>query len=544
VTTPQPDIDGFLRWFFDQHPARAAADGSLEHDHTFGDFSADSFLATQRESDEWLAAFDGLLAGRAVGSLDDEIDLRLVRTTLRRSQIMADWPSWRRDPTGYTSTVLGGLFATVTHQLRDEAGLVSSIRSRLAEVPALLQACRANLDPELAAPLLARRGREQARAGAGFLTDTLPAGFSDPARRRAVAEAAAPAAEAFRTLAEFLSEFEERARGDWRMGEKRYSMLLREVELLGYGADELRERGRQACDELNAQMTEVAGRIEPGAGSWQQVMAELARDAPPAPEAMREEYQAETERARRFVAERELVSFAPGERCEVIPAPSFQRPILAVAAYLHPPVLASGRVGHFFVPYPPEHFDAEQVTQRLRSNSRAEMPTVAVHETYPGHHWHFSWLAAQPRTVRQLFGTSYFAEGWGLYAERMLAEQGYFTDPRHQLGHFAARIFRAARIVVDTELHCREMTTEQAREFMVSRAALTEGTAAGEVDRYCSWPTQAPSYLTGSLEIERIRDDYMARDLGDLRTFHDTLAGSGFLPLGLARQAVLDEREE
>jgi uncharacterized protein (DUF885 family) len=145
--------------------------------------------------------------------------------------------------------------------------------------------------------------------------------------------------------------------------------------------------------------------------------------------------------------------------------------------------------------------------------------------------------------VRKLFGTSYFAEGWGLYAERMLAEQGYFTDPRHELGHFDARIFRAARIVVDTELHCGEMTPEQAREFMVSRAALTESTAAGEVDRYCSWPTQAPSYLTGSLEIERIRDYYVARDLGALRTFHDTLAGSGFLPLGLARQAVLNERE-
>jgi uncharacterized protein (DUF885 family) len=541
VSISAPDVDGFLRWFFDRHPVAAAVNGSLEHDQTFGDFSAEAFLATQRESDEWLAGIDRRLADGVAGAA--EIDLRLVRSQLRAGQIMADWPRWRREPTVYTATILNGLFATVTHRLRDETGLVSSLRSRLAEVPALLAACRANLDSELAAPLLVRRGREQAQAGVGFLTDTLPAEFSEAEHRSAVAEAAAPAAEAFRGLAEFLTEFEGRARGHWRMGEERYSALLRDAELLGYGADELHDRGLRAYDELNTTMLETARRIEPGAASWQPVMAELQADAPPTPQAMRAEYEAETERARRFLAEHELVSFTAGERCEVVPAPSFERPILAVAAYMHPPALTTSRVGHFFVPYPPEDFDAEQVTQRLRSNSRAEMPTVAVHETYPGHHWHFSWLAEQPRTVRKIFGTPYFAEGWGLYAERMLAEQGYFTDPRHELGHFAARIFRAARIVVDTELHCGEMSPERAREVMICRAALTGSTAAGEVDRYCAWPTQAPSYLTGSLEIERIRDDYLARGLGDLRTFHDSVAGSGFLPLGLARRAVLEERE-
>jgi uncharacterized protein (DUF885 family) len=539
VSIPAPDVGDFLRWFFDRHPAAAAAEGSLAHDHTFGDFSAEAFLVTQRESDEWLTAFDRLLADGVPGGDADEVDLRLVRSQLRAGQIRADWPAWRREPTVYTSTILNGLFATITHRLRDEAGLVSSIRSRLAEVPALLAACRANLDPELAAPLLVRRGREQAEAAVGFLTDTLPAEFSAAAGRSAVAGAAAPAAEEFRSLAEFLAEFEEVARGHWRMGEERYSALLRDAELLGYGADELRARGGRAYDELNGQMIEVARRIEPGAEGWHPVMAGLQADAPPTPEAMRAEYQAETERARGFLADRELVSFARGERCAVVPAPSFERPILAVAAYLPPPALSTDRLGHFFVPYPPEHFDSEQVAQRLRTNARAQLPAVAVHETYPGHHWHFSWLAQQPRPVRKVFGSSYFTEGWALYAERMLAEQGYFAEPRYELGHLEARIFRAARMIVDTELHCGGMTPEQARQFMLSRTALTESTAAGEVERYCAWPTQAPSYLTGGLEIERIREDYLAAGLGDLRTFHDTLAGSGQLPLGLARQTVL-----
>jgi uncharacterized protein (DUF885 family) len=126
----------------------------------------------------------------------------------------------------------------------------------------------------------------------------------------------------------------------------------------------------------------------------------------------------------------------------------------------------------------------------------------------------------------------------------MMREQGYFATPEHELAHLQARIFRAARIVVDTALHCgdggvEEMSIEEAEHFMSTNGTLNPDTATAEVNRYCAWPTQAASYLTGSLEIERIRGEYLGAGLGDLRSFHDRLAGSGSLPLGLARRAVL-----
>jgi uncharacterized protein (DUF885 family) len=116
----------------------------------------------------------------------------------------------------------------------------------------------------------------------------------------------------------------------------------------------------------------------------------------------------------------------------------------------------------------------------------------------------------------------------------MMREQGYFTNPAHELAHLEARIFRAARMVVDTALHCGDMEEAQAEEFMATRASLSPGTAKAEVDRYCAWPTQAPAYLTGCLEIEQLRTQWP----GQLRDFHDTLAGSGCLPLGLARRVL------
>jgi uncharacterized protein (DUF885 family) len=137
--------------------------------------------------------------------------------------------------------------------------------------------------------------------------------------------------------------------------------------------------------------------------------------------------------------------------------------------------------------------------------------------------------------------TPYFSEGWALYAERVMLEHGFFTDDAQILGHLDARIFRAARIVVDTALHTGEMTFDEAVAHMTNNTALSEPTAKAEVGRYCAWPTQAPSYLTGCLEIERIRAAFVAADRGSLLEFHNRLAGAGSLPIALAEQAVMDD---
>jgi uncharacterized protein (DUF885 family) len=150
-----------------------------------------------------------------------------------------------------------------------------------------------------------------------------------------------------------------------------------------------------------------------------------------------------------------------------------------------------------------------------------------------------------PSAVRQVFGTSYFAEGWALYAERMMRESGFYDDQRHVLYQYEATLFRAARIVVDTSLHLGEMTHEEAVEFMLEHSSMTEPTAIAEVTRYCSWPTQASSYLTGCLEILRIRDQFLAArgttiaDFDALRDFHDAITGAGTLPIALAERAVM-----
>ncbi len=179
--------------------------------------------------------------------------------------------------------------------------------------------------------------------------------------------------------------------------------------------------------------------------------------------------------------------------------------MLAVASYSSPPGFSPSRLGHFFVPFPPDDASPENVRQRLENNSHASIPTTAVHEAYPGHHWHLVTAKSHPSPLRRTFRTSYFSEGWALYAEHMMREQGFFEDPRHELFQVEAMLFRAARIVVDTSLHAGDMPLEEAQRFMEERANLTAPTARAEVARYAAWPTQASSYLVGCLEILAIR---------------------------------------
>jgi uncharacterized protein (DUF885 family) len=354
-----------------------------------------------------------------------------------------------------------------------------------------------------------------------------------------VAEAGEVAAAAYESFAVFLDDLATTAKGDYAVGESRYSALLRERELLGLDAATLRERGQAAWDELAVRMDEVAARIDGDSAGWREAVERLNDDHPASPEAMRATYEDWTERARGYLREHELVTLPEGEQCLVEPSPPFQRPVLAVASYNRPPAFRDSRVGHFFVPFPPDGTPADEVRERLQTNNHSVIPSISVHEAYPGHHWHLSWAKSGTRRVRHILGTSFFVEGWALYAELMMSEQGFFADDRQVLGWLDSRIFRAARIVVDTSLHTGDMSFEDAVTFMREHTSLTEPTARAEVGRYCAWPTQASSYLTGSLEIERMRERYLKDGRGTLRHFHDALAGSGMLPLGLAERALL-----
>jgi uncharacterized protein (DUF885 family) len=532
-------VDSFLKEEYEDSPTLASSLGLTEYDERLDDTSAAAYERRRSSDLEWLRRFraaqdDGLAPA-------EQIDRDLLVSVLRGRELYQPLEMWKRQPNYYLNPGLNGVFSLFLHRLRPERELAAAAAKRLEGVPTNIADGVANLDFSRMPRVYAERAIGQAKAAARYARELVPAEVQDPASKQRLSESGAKAAKAFDEFASYLESNKDRATGNWAIGEELYTALLRDKELLPFGAAELRERGREQHALLSTEANRVAREID-GSGDWAKTCDRLNKIHAPTPDAMRDEYAEWTERARSFLRDTQLVTLPPGEKCTVEPSPPFQRPVLAVASYQRPPAFRDTLHGHFFVPYPPDGTPPEEVQKRLEGNCSAGIPTTAVHEAYPGHHWHLVMAKSNPSHARRIFGTAYFSEGWALYAERVMREQGFFTDPKHLLYQYEATIFRAARIVVDTSLHMGEMTFDAAVKFMVEKGNLTEPNARAEVGRYCSWPTQASSYLTGMLEIIDIRTRWLARhgksDRPALRAFHDAVTSSGMLPTSLAEKAI------
>jgi len=177
--------------------------------------------------------------------------------------------------------------------------------------------------------------------------------------------------------------------------------------------------------------------------------------------------------------------------------------------------------------------------------ARWRLPTLTYHEAIPGHHLQITLtneLSDLP-LIRKTTWFSSYAEGWALYTEQLAVEMGlYKNDPFGQIGQLQSALFRAVRLVIDTGLHAKDWTREQAIGYFVETLGETQSYATSEVERYCVWPGQACSYMVGKLTWLRLRDK-ARRELGDkfdLRKFHDAGLLSGSLPLAVLERVIDD----
>lgn len=221
----------------------------------------------------------------------------------------------------------------------------------------------------------------------------------------------------------------------------------------------------------------------------------------------------------------------PRAGCEVRAVEAFKEKD-APFAYYFPPSVDGSRKGIYYVN-----------TYDLPSRTFSKLAATTYHEAIPGHHFQISLEMEHPslnvfrRLGSRLVGAA-FAEGWGLYAERLADELGLYRDEAERFGMLEAQAWRAARLVVDTGIHALGWTRQQSIDLLLA-SGLSETDAVIETDRYIVWPGQALSYMTGMREIRRLRRELEARDGSrfDLKAFHDEVIGHGSLPLAtLARE--------
>jgi uncharacterized protein (DUF885 family) len=355
------------------------------------------------------------------------------------------------------------------------------------------------------------------------------------ARERAITERVRPAFAAYRDV--LASEILQHGRPDDRAGlcwlpggDTAYSGLSRVHTTLERSADELHQIGLDLAARLAEEYAETGAKVF-GVSDREEIFRRMIND-PGLRWKDAGELLAAADRAvrRAEAAAKDWFGLLPASPCKVEPVPDAEAPTSAAAYYVMPS-LDGTREGTY-----------RANTYRAEQRARYTSEVTAFHETVPGHHLQLA-VAQQLNhlpMVRRVAGVNVYAEGWGLYTERLAVEMGLYTGDLDRLGMLAMDSLRAGRLVVDTGLHAKGWSRAQAIGYLRENTPLSDLEIAAEVDRYIAYAGQALSYMVGRLEIQRLRAKAEST-LGarfDIKTFHDVVLGSGSLPLGVLDDVV------
>jgi uncharacterized protein (DUF885 family) len=362
-------------------------------------------------------------------------------------------------------------------------------------------------------------------------------------KARLLADATAALAGPFRrgvqTMLATLDAIEPKAKGNdgaWSMprGDEYYAARLRLYTTTDLSADQIHRTGLDEVRRIHGEMERIKQRVG-FSGTLQQFFAHLKTGAQfkyPNTDAGRQQYLAD---AKAFIAQ--VMAKAPSwfERLpkaalEVRAVETWRQETASVAFYNRPAPDGS-RPGIYYV----NLADMNQVL-------KPQIEGISYHEGAPGHHFQVALaqeLAGIPK-FRRFGGYGAYGEGWGLYAERIGREMGFYQDPYSEFGHLSLELWRAVRLVTDTGLHAKRWTREQAIEYFQANSLLSERDIVKEVERYINNPGQATSYKIGQLKILELRE--RARQaLGerfDIREFHAVVLENGSLPLDILEEQV------
>jgi uncharacterized protein (DUF885 family) len=510
-----------VRWHLD--PVAATQAGVKQYDDRYGRFSPGALAPHLAALKSVAAALEETTAHQ----LDDEIDrtalLNEIRVTERRFQ--RERPQ-AKNPAFWLSHLLGGLHFLLGRADRTPQEKALALAGRLEDVPGLLDDARAALiEPVRVFVETALRINQ----GGLSLVREIGAGHGER-----VAAAADRAVAAITAFGHDLERWLDTASDDFALGEENFNFHLHYEHVLRDTAPELWRYGLHLKEEVEADLARRAARLQAGK-TWHEVADRLRADHPPAT-ALVDAYAREMARARDFVAARDLAPI-PDAPLDVVPTPAFMRPVIPFAAYDSPGAYSSDRTGWFYVTVPDPALPPGAQERILRDHCHYELAATALHEGYPGHHLQLVHAQEQPSHTRKNVWTPLTVEGWALYCEDMMGEEGFYRSEEEQFFQRVHLLWRAARVLLDVGLHTRGMTFEQAVDQLVTQLRVDRVNAEAEVRRYCAEPAQPLCYAVGRRELLELREDYRAaRGAGfTLRDFHDAMLRYGGLPVTLIR---------
>ncbi len=506
--------------------------GIHTEDHRLGDASRDALLAELAAEKAHLGEVEALDPAGLSGSARFERDLEVhnLRRAIFDTEVVRTWE--RRSLA--LDTVGDALFLLFAQDFAPLPERLGAIASRLEAIPAYLEESRTR-----AAVPQVRMWQQLEIQSAGdlpsFLDEILAAATDLPETdRRRLTKANDAARSALDGYLEWLNGTLAGGTDDWALGRERYDELVALRAFDGLDADAILAVGEEQLALNRAARVAAAHEIDPDADEAM-VIDRIKSDHPATFEEALDAYRDVMVRSRQHLIAKGIVTVPDDERIDVITTPEYLRNVIPFAAYFSPPKFDPNPKGIYIVT-PSVGNDPNA----MREHNYSSISNTSIHEAYPGHHLQLAVANRHPSLTRLLAEAPEFVEGWGMYSEQLMREQGFDDGPSFRLALYTDAIWRACRIILDVRMHRGELTVDEATDFLAANTSFETANARAEVNRYTYTPTYQLSYLLGKVLLLQLRADEQQR-LGskfDLRGFHDTLFNNGSLPISFHRRLL------
>ncbi|MFW5450007.1 MAG: DUF885 domain-containing protein [Methylophagaceae bacterium] len=339
-----------------------------------------------------------------------------------------------------------------------------------------------------------------------------------------IEQAIADAIKALESLVQTLKRLAAKCEGDFACGREHFDRLLQQQHFLPINAQTLHAFGQKLFKQTKALLeTELADN--------KLSLADIQQQHPTADQLLTI-YQQEMHAAEVFVRENDLVTVPDRQTLKVINTPVFLQHQIPFAAYLDPSIADLSQTAYYYVT--PTNNDDE-----LTEHNLAAISQTSVHEAWPGHHLQFvaaNQSAEGNALLRRLNPSATLYEGWALYCEQMMLEQGFKRHNGQRIVMLRDRLWRALRIIIDVEIHTQDLSLEDAAQKMVDTLGFSHEQAMGELRWYSQSPSIPMSYAVGWALINALRDLINPSNNEELKAFHDKLLTSGSIALSLVIQ--------
>jgi len=526
-------VESRFRQIVADHPIHATFLGLHGGDGRMGDGSREAVIGELDADRRHLAAVEALDPEHlsAAARFERDLELHNLRRRIFDAEVVR---TWERRSTALD--LLGdALFALFARDFAPLADRLDSIAARLEAVPAFLADHRTRArGPQVR--LWQQLEIEASRDLPPFVAEIAAAGEQalPPEGRRRLERAAGRAQAAIEEYGAALEASLAGGTDEWRLGRERYDELVSLRAFDGLDSDAILDIGWRQLEENRAARAATAREIDPDVDEAT-VIDRIKSDHPATFDEALEEYRDVMTRARAHLVERDLVTVPDDERLDVMPTPAYLTNVIPFAAYFDPPRFDRDPSGIYIVT---PSVGANPTA--MREHNRSAISNTSIHEAYPGHHLQLSVGNRHPSLTRLMADAPEFVEGWGMYSEQLMREEGFDDGPAFRLGMYTDAIWRACRIVLDIRMHRGEVSVDEGTRFLVEHTSFEEANARAEVNRYTYTPTYQLSYLLGKVLLLQLRADEQRR-LGErfsLKRFHDALLRNGSLPISYQRRLL------